>query len=80
MFLNRVQELAWLRQRYESANAEFIILTGRRRVGKTALLNEFATAKEGVYFLAYIDSADALLRNVSAAVWGAEHGVVYPAI
>lgn len=75
MFLNRVQELAWLRQRYESENAEFIILTGRRRVGKTALLNEFATAKEGVYFLAYIDSADALLRNLSAAVWGAEHGL-----
>lgn len=75
MFLNRVQELQWLTQRYESDDAEFVILTGRRRVGKTALLNEFATAKDGVYFLAYIDSADALLRNLSAAVWGAEHGL-----
>ncbi|MCE7980903.1 MAG: ATP-binding protein [Caldilinea sp. CFX5] len=74
MFFNRVQELQWLRQRYESDAAEFIVLTGRRRVGKTALLNEFATAKNGVYFLAYIDSADALLRNLSAAVWSAEHG------
>jgi hypothetical protein len=74
MFLNRVQELQWLTQRYVSDQAEFVILTGRRRVGKTALLNEFATAKAGVYFLAYIDSADALLRSLSAAVWRAEHG------
>lgn len=74
MFLNRIQELDWLTQLYQSDKAEFIVLTGRRRVGKTALLNEFATGKEGVYFLAYIDSADALLRNLSAAVWRAEHG------
>jgi uncharacterized protein len=67
-------ELQWLTQRYESDSAEFIIMTGRRRVGKTALLNEFSGSKDGVYFLAYIDSADALLRNLSAAVWRAEHG------
>ncbi|MBV7330603.1 hypothetical protein KFU94_20640 [Chloroflexi bacterium TSY] len=45
MFFNRVQELQWLSERYESDKAEFIILTGRRRVGKTALLNEFARDK-----------------------------------
>ena len=74
MFLNRVQELQWLAQRYQSDQAEFIVMTGRRRVGKTALLSEFAGDKEGVYFLAYLDSADTLLRNLSASVWAAEHG------
>ena len=74
MFVNREQELQWLAERYGSAKAEFIVLTGRRRVGKTALLTEFAAGKPGVYFLAYLDSAEALLRNLSAALWQAEHG------
>lgn len=74
MFVNREQELQWLAERYGSAKAEFVVLTGRRRVGKTALLTEFAADKPGVYFLAYLDSAEALLRNLSAALWQAEHG------
>lgn len=74
MFLNREQELAWLAERYQSGKAEFIVLTGRRRVGKTALLTEFAAARPGVYFLAYLDSAETLLRSLSAALWEAEHG------
>jgi len=74
MFLNRIEELAWLNEQYQTDQAEFIIVTGRRRVGKTALLNEFAKDKEGVYFLAYLDSADTLLRSLSAAIWAKEHG------
>lgn len=74
MFINREQELTWFDERYRSGRAEFIVLTGRRRVGKTALLAEFANAKPGVYFLAYMDSAEMLLRNLSAALWEAEHG------
>jgi AAA+ ATPase superfamily predicted ATPase len=74
MFVNRERELEWLAGRYGSGKAEFIVLTGRRRVGKTALLTEFSTGKPGVYFLAYLDSAEALLRNLSAALWAAEHG------
>lgn len=74
MFLDREQELRWLAGRYESGQAEFIVLTGRRRVGKTALLTEFTADKPGVYFLAYLDSTEALLRNLSAALWAAEHG------
>ncbi len=74
MFINREQELTWFNERYQSGKAEFIVLTGRRRVGKTALLAEFAADKPGVYFLAYLDSAETLLRNLSAALWEAEHG------
>ena len=39
-FVNRQQELAILEERYRSAQAEFIVVTGRRRVGKTALAAE----------------------------------------
>jgi AAA+ ATPase superfamily predicted ATPase len=74
MFVNREQELEWLAERYDSGQAEFVVLTGRRRVGKTALLNEFEADRRGVYFLAYLDSAETLLRNLSAALWEAEHG------
>jgi hypothetical protein len=74
MFVNREKELRWLDERFESGRAEFVVLTGRRRVGKTALLSEFAGGKPGVYFLAYLDSAETLLRNLSAALWAAEHG------
>ena len=74
MFLNREQELQWLSDRYQSGHAEFIVLTGRRRVGKTALLTRFAAEKPGVYYLAYLDSAELLLRNLSANLWQAEHG------
>lgn len=75
MFLNRVQELQWLTQRYESDDAEFIILTGRRCVGKIALLNEFATAKDGVYiFGLYRLCLHYCETYQSAAVWSAEHG------
>jgi len=74
MFVNREQELQWLAARYSSGQAEFVVLTGRRRVGKTALLTEFVADKPGVYFLAYLDSTEMLLRNLSAALWEAEHG------
>ena len=43
-------------------------------MGKTALLTRFAAKKAGVYYLAYLDSAELLLRNLSADLWHAEHG------
>ncbi|CAM3073739.1 ATP-binding protein [Saccharomonospora xinjiangensis] len=42
-FLNRVDELAFLRRRLASDRAELLIVYGRRRVGKTELLNHLAT-------------------------------------
>lgn len=52
MFVNRSNELSRLEARYHSNKAEFVIVYGRRRVGKTVLLKEFAQEKEHVYFLA----------------------------
>ena len=41
MFVNRVSELELLEKRYASGKAEFFVLYGRRRVGKTELLARF---------------------------------------
>ena len=52
MFINRPQELAALEQKFRSETAEFFVLYGRRRVGKTELLLQFCKDKKSIYFLA----------------------------
>lgn len=42
MFVNREEELAMLERHWNSPTGEFIVLYGRRRVGKSRLLAEFA--------------------------------------
>ncbi len=52
MFINRHQELAALERMFRSETAEFFVLYGRRRVGKTELLSQFCKGKRSIYFLA----------------------------
>ena len=52
MFINRDQELAALARMFQSGTAQFFVLYGRRRVGKTELLLQFCKDKRSVYFLA----------------------------
>jgi AAA+ ATPase superfamily predicted ATPase len=42
-FLNRTSELTLLRQRLGDSRAEFLVVYGRRRVGKTELLAHLAS-------------------------------------
>ncbi len=51
-FIDRKEELSTLIERYDSGRAEFIVIYGRRRVGKTELIKEFFKGKEHVYYLA----------------------------
>ncbi len=51
-FINRKDELNFLNKKYSSASPEFIILYGRRRVGKTEIIKQFIKDKPAVYFLA----------------------------
>ncbi len=50
MFHCREKEMHTLNQRYDRGRFECIIIYGRRRVGKTALINEFCKGKPAVYF------------------------------
>ena len=58
MFIGRKSELQFLNDAYESEKSEFIVLYGRRRVGKTELLNEFCKNKDAIFYTCreYTDS------------------------
>ena len=51
-FIGRAPELGFLNQAYKAPSAQLVILYGRRRVGKTALLREFARSKPALYYMA----------------------------
>ncbi|WP_247729943.1 ATP-binding protein [Halovivax limisalsi] len=51
-FYDRERELDALETAYESPGHEFYVVYGRRRVGKTELLQEFCADRPHVYFLA----------------------------
>ena len=50
MFIGRERELNSLEGLYASGRFEFVVLYGRRRVGKTALLTQFIQNKRAIYF------------------------------
>ena len=50
MFIGRERELDFLQERYDSERAELIVLYGRRRIGKTELLQQFARDKSAVFY------------------------------
>lgn len=66
MFVNRERELAALNKRYSSGRAEFVIVYGRRRVGKSELIEQFLKGKKGLRLLAREQSEALQLRGFSA--------------
>ena len=50
MFIGRERELNALERLYQSNKFEFAVIYGRRRVGKTALINKFIDDKNAIYF------------------------------
>lgn len=69
MFLCREKELAKMNKRYRSDNMECIIIYGRRRVGKTALIKEFSKDKPTVFFPALRSNARENLEALSKAIY-----------
>ena len=68
MFLNRTNELADLEARYTSQQAEFVVLWGRRQVGKTSLAWAFCRDKPHLFYFSERASPDYLLREFSRAL------------
>lgn len=65
---NRTRELDYLNRRYARPGAEFIVLYGRRRVGKTTLLYEWSQGKPALYFFAARLPDHVLLHEFSQQV------------
>jgi uncharacterized protein len=51
-FINRERELAFLNTEYNKNSSSLVIVYGRRRIGKTALIKNFIKNKPALYFLA----------------------------
>jgi AAA+ ATPase superfamily predicted ATPase len=47
-FINRNQELDYLNKKWKSKNSNFVIIYGKRRVGKTELVKQFTKNKPSV--------------------------------
>lgn len=68
MFLNRTRELGYLDERYAAGRAEIVVLYGRRRVGKSALLFEWSEGKPCIFFFARRADRSILLGEFSRAI------------
>ena len=68
MFFGRARELAALERLYRSGKFEFVVLYGRRRVGKTALINRFLDGKQAIYYMGVESNAKQNLENLSRCI------------
>ncbi len=65
MFIGRERELASLNKLYISDKFEFVVIYGRRRVGKTAIINQFIGDKKAIYFMGVESNVKQNLENFS---------------
>lgn len=68
MFIGRERELHALDNLYLSEKFEFAVIYGRRRVGKTALINKFIEDKRAIYFMGVESNAKQNLENLSRSI------------
>jgi len=66
-FIDRTKELEYLENEYQSGRSSFVVVYGRRRTGKTALLRHFAKDKPSLYFLA-TEESESENRNAFAGI------------
>ena len=61
-FIDREQEMAFLEKEYAKKESSFVVLYGRRRIGKTSLIKEFGKNKDMIYWLV-TEESEAQNRN-----------------
>lgn len=70
MFYCRNEELRKLNKRYNDGNFECVVIYGRRRVGKTTIINEFCKEKPTIFFSALLEgTAKDNLKTLSRAIY-----------
>lgn len=67
-FIGREKELKKLNKMYESDNLEVAVVYGRRRVGKTTLINRFCEKKDNVFFAAQENNFYNNLQSLSETI------------
>lgn len=66
MFIGREAELKFFNEKYQTDEAQLVVLYGRRRIGKTETLREFCKDKPHVYFSCTQATDKMQLRNFSS--------------
>lgn len=67
-FVNRKNELSFLSKEYGRRGSSFVIIYGRRRIGKTTLIKEFIKDSPALYFLASEELESENRRNFQSQV------------
>lgn len=75
MFIGRDKELNALSTLYQSDKFEFVVIYGRRRVGKTALINHFMDDKKAIYFMGVESNEKQNLENLSKSILEYSNGI-----
>ncbi len=68
MFIGRKEELTKLEKLYKTDKFQMPVIYGRRRIGKTALINEFIKDKPAISFTAIESSKNLNLENFSKCI------------
>ena len=63
-FINRQRERSFLEQEYQREGSSFIVVYGRRRLGKTALIREFIKDKAGAVYFQADKSSESMAINL----------------
>jgi AAA+ ATPase superfamily predicted ATPase len=69
VFVGRDRELDNLNSRYDGGKFECAIVYGRRRVGKTTLINEFIKDKKAIYYTGTQGNAKENLEGLSNSIY-----------
>ena len=75
MFIGREKELNTLDKLYQSNKFEFVVIYGRRRVGKTALITHFIGDKKAIYFMGVESNEKQNLENLSKSMITLNNGI-----
>lgn len=73
MFIGRERELQSLERLYSKGTFQLPVIYGRRRVGKTAIIEQFTCSLPTVYFTAVEADSRVNLRNLSRELYAFEH-------
>ena len=57
-----------MNQAYQENDFQFTVIYGRRRIGKTSLINEFLKDKKSIYYVALEENAEDNLKRFSDAI------------
>ena len=75
MFIGREKELDALEKLFKSGRFEFVVIYGRRRVGKTALIYHFIDDKQSIYFMGVESNEKQNLENLSKSILEYSNGI-----